>query len=140
MNDENKLVKTRKPRGKSDRIIIESKNLEKVDLILNSLTKIQPGLQISRKDFINWLIETRPAELSETETKQLIDLHYDEEKFVRFALEEMRAAKRRGEKLTLNELLTRQSIPRSPRKKKSKLPVPTDIPSGQSQAILQNLD
>ena len=121
MNDENKPIKPRRPRGKSDRVIIEPKNLEKIDCLLSALIKTQPGLQISRKDLINWLIETRPSELSESETKHLITLHYDEEKFVRFALEEMRAAKLRGERVTLNDLLSRQTKAAAHRKRRQRL-------------------
>ena len=40
------------------------------------------------------MIETHSPHLNEAETKQLVSLHYDEERFVRFALVELKAAKR----------------------------------------------
>ncbi|MGK5085740.1 hypothetical protein WDW37_20820 [Bdellovibrionota bacterium FG-1] len=118
------LIKDTKPRNTfPDRLTVIPSNLEKIGRLVNQLTSSCPGVEVSRKDILNWIVEKIPEELSAADIKDLSGRFYDEERFLKFALEEVRAAKARGEKRTLEDILQNMpqagtAVTRRPRKPK----------------------
>ncbi len=117
-----------------DRLTVDAANLEKIGRYLDQLRAATPACGATRKDILNWIIEKVPTELSVSDLKELSDRFYDEERFLKFALEEVRAAKARGERLRLDDILRRKPQPtsavrRSPRKRKKELELEGGEPS-----------
>lgn len=118
-------VPTRRRKGTIvDRVPISVAARERLDAWCTQVTKARPGVRLARKDLIEWLILERSEVLSSTEEKSLGDAHYDDLKFLQFASQELRAAKARGEQISLQEFINKvktsePSKPRKPREKKT---------------------
>jgi hypothetical protein len=122
-NDDKKKVKNKYP----DRFTIDPVNLEKIGSLLEQLKNKVQGCDANRKELLNWMIEKFPTELSAADLLELTTRFYDEEKFLRSALDEIKEAKSRGVRLTLDEIMQRNQTMIGPtvkrgRKKKSDLP------------------
>jgi hypothetical protein len=93
-----------KPRH-PDRVTLLPKHLEKMDGWIHQITTRQRGVRLTRNDIVAWLIDSQPVELSPKDEKALGEMHYDEERFLKEAIREIRARKARGESGSLAELL-----------------------------------
>lgn len=121
-NDDDKKVRNKYP----DRFTIDPKNLEKIGSLLEQLKNQVQGCDANRKELLNWMIEKFQIELSAADLQELTTRFYDEEKFLRSALDEIKEAKSRGVRLTLDEIMQRNQSTAAPtikrgRKKKSDL-------------------
>jgi hypothetical protein len=128
-NDDKKKVRNKYP----DRFTIDPVNLEKIGSLLEQLKNKIQGCDANRKELLNWLIEKFPAELNAADLLELTTRFYDEEKFLRSALDEIKEAKSRGVRLTLDEIMQRNQVPTAStvkrgRKKKSDLPAENGEP------------
>jgi len=65
------------------------------------------GVRISRKDFVNWLVEKSPENLSNADLNSLIDRFYDEASFLRQLLREVKTAKKNGQTEPALEFIVR---------------------------------
>jgi hypothetical protein len=92
-----------------DRFTVDPANLEKIGGLLDQLRASVPACEATRKDLLNWIVERFPGDLGVTDLKELSDRFYDEERFLKLALGEVRAAKARGERLSINDILQRNS-------------------------------
>lgn len=111
------VVEEKKTRNRfPDRFTVDPINLQKIGSLLEQLRASVPACDISRKDLVNWILEKFPNNLGTDELNELKDRFYDEERFLRLALEEVRNAKARGEKLSLQDILQKKT--------ESALPVP----------------
>lgn len=110
------------PANSLNRVVLEAEVLTRVDHWIEQLKSERRGIQITRKDLVNWLVCERSECLSEAERERLSERFYDETRFLEQALREMKAAQRMGQKVTLAELMKAQ--PRvsfqKPRKKNKK--------------------
>lgn len=75
-------------------IALNDASIEKVDSWLGQIENKRVNL--SRKEFLNWLIEKLPESLSSADLNAIADRYYDEEKFLRQLLRKTRHAKRSG--------------------------------------------
>lgn len=121
-NDDEKKVRNKYP----DRFTIDPANLEKIGSLLEQLKSKVQGCDANRKELLNWMIERFPTELSDADLQELTTRFYDEEKFLKCAIDEIKEAKSRGVRLTLDEIMQRNKMSAtSPvkrgRKKKSDL-------------------
>lgn len=91
-----------------ERIALSNEALLRVNDWISQLSTLQKGVETSRQKLINWLLLNRDVKLSASEQKSLVEEFYDEEKFIRYALKEIKAAKTKGEKLTLEDIVNRQ--------------------------------
>lgn len=100
---------------------IEKPKLEHVSLVSESSRKInawleqvslkKKGVKISRKQFVNWLIEKTPENLSSTDLSSLIDKFFDEQKLLRQLLRESAKAKAEGREDSGFELVVKAKKP-----------------------------
>lgn len=65
------------------------------------------GVRITRKDFVNWLVEKSPENLSNGDLNSLIDRFYDEASFLRQLLREVKTAKKNGQTEPALEFIVR---------------------------------
>lgn len=94
-----------------------SKRYEHIALSENASAKItswieqvgikKKGVRITRKDFVNWLVEKSPENLSNGDLNSLIDRFYDEASFLRQLLREVKTAKKNGQTEPALEFIVR---------------------------------
>lgn len=94
-----------------------SKRYEHIALSENASAKVtswieqvgikKKGVRITRKDFVNWLIEKSPENLSNGDLNSLIDRFYDEASFLRQLLREVKTAKKNGQTEPALEFIVR---------------------------------
>ncbi|MFZ3230258.1 MAG: hypothetical protein WA160_08635 [Pseudobdellovibrio sp.] len=95
MNEENDnseaLVKSRR-----DNVALHEQSVQKINAWIEQVKTKKKGVKISKKDFINWLIEKTPDALSNADMNAVIDKFYDEEIFLRQLLREVKKARLDG--------------------------------------------
>lgn len=91
MSEENKSEV--EPTSKS--IVLSEIAIRKIDRWLEQIDGKR--VRLSRKEFLNWFIEKSPENLSNADLNSLVEKYYDEEKFLRQLLREMKQAKKDGQ-------------------------------------------
>ncbi len=136
--------KSKKARAQyGERISISNAATKKLmGWIAQANTKKQ-ALNLSPKSMVNWFLESAPDELSNAQLKDLAERFYDEVKFLQTALMQMKQAKARGEKLSLDDLMHAQAASVKPEKKLSeprakKLKVLPESPDKSSEVSCVN--
>ncbi|HEY8269951.1 MAG TPA: hypothetical protein VIG33_03625 [Pseudobdellovibrionaceae bacterium] len=99
--------KTESFRPKLEHVALSAASVQKINAWLEQASAKKKGVKISRKDFINWLIEKSPDNLSGSDLSALIDRFYDEAKFLRHLLREVNQAKAEGKPKTGFELVVK---------------------------------
>lgn len=69
---------------------------EKITNWIGQAANKKKGVRITRKDFVNWLIEKSPDNLGGGDLNSLVERFYDEASFLRQLLREVRNAKKSG--------------------------------------------
>ena len=104
-----------------DRITLDAKTLERIDAWIEQVKVFKSGVELSRKDILNWLVQSSlPERLSSTQEKELAAKFYSELRFVQYAARRIREALARGEVLTLKELEHGSIMSKEPRVKKNR--------------------
>lgn len=98
----NEIKKDRKKHF--DRITLDAKTLELVDAWISQVKAFKSGVDLSRKDLLNWLVQSLPERLSGSQEKEIAMKHYNELRFLQYASRRIREAQARGEQLTLKDL------------------------------------
>lgn len=70
-------------------------SLRKIEGWLDQINS-KKRIKIPRKDFVNWIIEGKPDNLPNSEINAIIEHFYDEEKFLKQLLVDIRKAKSTG--------------------------------------------
>lgn len=81
---------------KFETIALNEFSSKKITNWLEQISLKKKGIKISRKDFVNWLIEKTPDNLGSSDMNSLIDKFYDEENLLRQLLREVKKAKKEG--------------------------------------------
>lgn len=117
MSDETK--KKRIP--KYDRVTLYDEAMKRVDGWISQAQDSKAGVSLFRKDILNWYILNAPEQLDAKSIESLAAQFFDQERFLKQALKQVRDAKGRGETVSLQELMTdEQSVkPKKPRKPRS---------------------
>jgi len=82
---------------KFETIALSELSSKKITNWLEQISLKKKGIKISRKDFVNWLIEKTPENLGSSDMNSLIDKFYDEENLLRQLLREVKKAKKEGQ-------------------------------------------
>lgn len=88
-----------------DRVTLLPEQLQKLDAWIEQVVSKHKGVQLTRNNILHWLIASRPAILSCTEEVGVAKAFYDEERFLKQAMQELRERKRRGERASIFDLL-----------------------------------
>lgn len=119
------MIENKKHRQKHfDRITLDAETLQIIDGWIAQVRAYKSGVDLSRKDLLNWLVQNLPERLSGSQEKQLAEAHYSELRFLQYAARRIKEAKARGEALTLKDLegqavsAKESSVKRKPRKPK----------------------
>lgn len=101
-----------------DRINLEPLLLEKVDHWLEQIRAHRKGIKIKRKDIVCAILGRAPEKLPDSEVAALSDTFYDEERYLKELLSDLRRAKKRGEKVELGNLSLLVGAAPKPRRKR----------------------
>lgn len=96
-----------------ERVVLSPEVAARLDQWIMSITSSRQGVDLSRKDVIQWLVTSKGENLSPHETKELADAHYDDVKFLHFAMRELKAARANGENVDLQNFLVNFKMSKS---------------------------
>jgi hypothetical protein len=118
------------------RIIVTENNVSSLDLWIGQLEQFCPGIRLKRQDLVNWLIEEKGGLLSPNDLKRAKEQFYGEIELARWALDQLKAAKARNEKVTLNDLLrggksNDTDVPRKRSKSKASPALESELPQSE---------
>jgi len=94
-------------RRKVEHVALSAVSVIKINSWLEQASVRKKGIKISRKEFVNWLIEKSPDNLSGGDLSALTDRFFDEAKFLRHLLREVKLAKASGKTDTGFELIVK---------------------------------
>ncbi len=80
-----------------EHIALSDLSSEKITNWIEQAANKKKGVRITRKDFVNWLIEKSPDNLGGGDLNSLVERFYDEASFLRQLLREVKNAKRNGQ-------------------------------------------
>lgn len=138
-------IKNRRSRTQHpDRVWIKANALNRLNHWVNEATERLRGVKLSRTDLVNFLILSHPEALSTQEMKEIEMRYFDPVKQGEWALGELRAARARGEQVTLEDILVGQkaALPaasRSRTRKSENLKI-TEKPDKNAQKQLSSTD
>ncbi|OQW49796.1 MAG: hypothetical protein A4S09_03305 [Proteobacteria bacterium SG_bin7] len=127
-----------------DRITLDTKTLQIIDGWIAQVKLYKSGVDLSRKDLLNWLVQNLPERLSGSQEKQLAEAHYSELRFLHYAARRIKDAKARGETLTLKDLegkpvnAKEPGVKRKLRKPKTTEAVSVDISATNENSVANN--
>ena len=80
-----------------EHIALSELSSEKITNWIEQTANKKKGVRITRKDFVNWLIEKSPENLGSGDMNSLTDRFYDEASFLRQLLRDVKNAKKNGQ-------------------------------------------
>lgn len=104
MSDE---VVDQKLKKRQEHIALSELATNKITSWIEQAATKKKGVRVSRKDFVNWLIEKSPDNLSGGDLNSLIERFYDEACFLRQLLREVQQAKKDGQTEPALEFIVR---------------------------------
>ena len=108
MEDDNKKLEI------IERVVLSSEAIAKLDRWIEKITSTRQGVDLSKRKLVDWLIMSKAENLSPAEEKEVADLYYNDVRFLKYAIKEIREAQDRGESVNLAEVLQKIRIkPRS---------------------------
>ncbi len=87
------------------RIILDEANGRNLQGWIEQLRGSCPGIRIKKQDLVSWSIHEKGERLSQSDLKAIRERFFDEVELAQWALEQLRAAKQRNEKLTLADVI-----------------------------------
>ena len=88
-----------------DRVTLTPDLMTRLDGWMKQVTDRHRGVRLTRNNVVDWLISSYPAELPSADIKILAERFYDEERFLKDAIRELRSKKARGEIVCLADIL-----------------------------------
>lgn len=137
-SNEQKVI--RKRQSNPDRIVLDAKSLELIKSISEQIDQSFGGIiKLSHKEIANFILESRAELLSGTELKAIKEIYFDDVRAAQWALAKLKAAKDKGESLTLTEILTKiqMSIVKEKRPSKTDAAKREKQASGETQAVVK---
>lgn len=126
LNPNRKNSNSENTKGEStERLTLQKPEQAKLERWINELNKKFEGMiKLTKSDLANFLIRHHAEILSDDEIIKIESEHFDEIRWMNWALNRIRAAKKEGQSLTLNDLMTkRQQQPgqalKTPKRKRS---------------------
>ena len=107
---------------KLDHVALNRESSQKINAWIDQVSLKKKGVKISRKQFVNWLIEKMPENLSSSDLASLIDHFFDERKLLRLLLRESAKAKAEGREDAGFELVVKTKKP------ENKTEIPLEMP------------
>lgn len=129
-----KELKPKKPSVHVDRVNLSLKAVEKLKGWTEQVNPLLRGSRVSFTALTNWSLESQNDALSTAQKNDICKKLHDEVRFARWVVQELEAARKRGENLSMDDLLSRErpeikaaSTPRRPKKIKNEEHKNSDI-------------
>jgi hypothetical protein len=103
-----------------DRVTLRDEVLARLAIWREQLIQNFPGLKISNADLVEYCILAKSDELLASDLKAIKNEYYDEIQLTAWALKEMKEAKKRGEEVSLADILNRGKSPTEKRARPKK--------------------
>ena len=106
-----------------NRVVLSDSTAQKLDAWAEQMEMYCPGIRLKRQQLIEWLVNEKGPQLGTSDQRSVKDQFYDDVELAAWALEQLKAAKAKNEKLSLSDLLKRgvtgrnESEPKKVRKK-----------------------
>jgi hypothetical protein len=113
-------TKTKTYQKHPDRVTLGEGALARVNGWLDQVRSELRGIRLSRNDLVEYAILSQPEELPASSVAELKASRFDEVAFAAWALRELKAARAKGEKLTLAGIVSGAHAPRARRVKRSR--------------------
>lgn len=108
-----------------NRVVLSDSTAQKLDAWAEQMEAFCLGIRLKRQQLIEWLVNEKGPQLGTSDQRSIKDQFYDDVELAAWALEQLKAAKAKNEKLSLSDLLKRGVIGRNqsePKKVKKKSP------------------
>lgn len=108
-----------------NRVVLSDSTAQKLDAWAKQMEVYCPGIRLKRQQLIEWLVNEKGPQLGTSDQRSVKDQFYDDVELAAWALEQLKAAKAKNEKLSLSDLLKRGVVGRNesePKKVKKKSP------------------
>ncbi len=92
-----------------NRVVLSNEATDLLDCWIQQMESFCPGIQLKRQGLVSWLVCNRDKQLSPSEMKAIKESLYDDIELATWVLKELKAAKARDEKLSLEDLLRGRS-------------------------------
>lgn len=99
-------VAAKRPKN-ADTIVITKEALAKIQSWIAQIEIQAPSIRLTRSQLVSWLLCHYSEQLSTDEIKKIENDFFDEVRFAQWAIKELKAAKGRGEAVTLSEIMSR---------------------------------
>jgi hypothetical protein len=87
------------------KVTLSSESLEKINEWTQQIIGDQRGVNIKPSEVVNWLISQHHSSFTPSEIDQYREKNIDQVEVAQWALKEIKAALRRGEKINLRDLV-----------------------------------
>ncbi|MFP5458382.1 MAG: hypothetical protein ACLGG7_06590 [Bacteriovoracia bacterium] len=102
----------------TERLTLQKPEQAKLERWLDGLnSKFDGMIRLTKSDLANFLIRHHPAHLDAEEVALIEAEHFDEVRWINWALAKIREAKKQGQSLTLDELMAQRKVQAPPTKK-----------------------
>lgn len=118
----NKATQGRHSKGEpTERLTLQKSEQERLERWLDELNvKFDGMIRLTKSDLANFMIRHHSAQLSAEEIALIEAEHFDEVRWINWALTKIREAKKQGQVLTLDELMAQRKIQAVPKKVRRK--------------------
>ena len=108
---------------KQDRSTLLPQVAKKVDGWISQINeKLSGAVSVTRSDLVNFFLEKLPDVLNKDQIEKIRDAHFDEVRFAQWALQQIKDSKKKGEPLTLKDVINMSKVVDSDVAKKTKKP------------------
>lgn len=97
-----------KKSAKMDRVPLSKEAVAKIDRHIRQIEEYRSGVVVSRKDYIEDLIKELPESLKESDVKKYAQVFFNEEKFLRFLMTQVKDSKKTGEDFDLSQFIQQE--------------------------------
>lgn len=115
-------IKPKKRIPKYDRVTLYDEALNRLDSWIKQVESSRSGVSLFRKDVLNWFVLNSPEALPVASVDAMATQFFDQERFLKQALSRIREAKERGEKVSLNEIMTEERSVKTKKERKRREP------------------
>ncbi len=103
-----------------DRVVLEVDSLMKIDDWINQVMQSAKGVLLTRKDMVNWIINSQEDVLAPNSINALKGKFFDEIRFLKQAIKEVKVAKTMGERINMEEVMNGKKLPNIKRRRPKK--------------------
>lgn len=135
------------PKGKhvkgepTERLTLQSIEQAKLERWVQELNaKFDGMIRLTKSDLANFLIRHHQEKLTDSEVALIEAEHFDELRWINWALTKIREAKRMGESLTLEDLMTKRKVQPAPIKRTRRKLAPESADKEPTSTSSRDLD